>query len=257
MIDHVFQPGDRILVSRRPATFSAVIDDVRPDFLPGSDQVIVYAWRDDDPERTRFREVVMLTADGTTSAYMGDHVELWDGGINGASTGVSTHDCPVPGCDFNVSAVGTPDPDEPDYFNEDIEQHERSHACLCTYDGEGQSVDAECPKHGDATGALTAPPGVELAPPPGLTPEARQRLADDFAALAAPGSVAHAPSSQAGLASFVPSLVQLDAAETARDELIVASITWHEIRATGVGTAVDVAEEQLAAATAAYRAVTR
>lgn len=148
-----------------------------------------------------------------------------------STTDVDTYDCPEPGCSFSVSAIGTLDLDEPDYFNEQIEEHKRTHQCLCTYDGEGQSVDAECPKHGEPVGALTAPPGVVLVPPPGMTPEARQLLADEFAALAATGSVAHA-SSQAGLATLwfshpapaiaPPALVQLDrddAAERLADEV--------------------------------------
>ncbi|MEU4386799.1 hypothetical protein [Promicromonospora sp. NPDC023805] len=44
------------------------------------------------------------------------------------ATGVDTYDCPEPNCDYSVSAVGTPDPDEPDEFAEDIEQHKRGHA---------------------------------------------------------------------------------------------------------------------------------
>lgn len=45
------------------------------------------------------------------------------------ATGVATYDCPEPDCTFNVSAVGTPDdPDEPDYYNEGIEDHARGHA---------------------------------------------------------------------------------------------------------------------------------
>jgi len=40
---------------------------------------------------------------------------------------MSTYDCPEPGCDFTVSAVGPLDPDEPDYFTEEIEAHRRGH----------------------------------------------------------------------------------------------------------------------------------
>lgn len=35
--------------------------------------------------------------------------------------------CPEPGCDYDVFAVGSQDPEEPDYFAEDIEQHQRGH----------------------------------------------------------------------------------------------------------------------------------
>jgi hypothetical protein len=161
MSAHVFQVGDRILKSdEHGETWTGTIRTIRP---VNADTAYAYAWRDDDPEHSRGLEIADLTADLTGARYPRiEHVELWDGGINGAWTSVDTYDCPEPGCDYNVSAVGTPDPDEPDYYNynEGIDAHERGHA-------ESAS---------DPTGALTAPPGVELVPPPGMTPDARQLL---------------------------------------------------------------------------------
>ena len=245
---HVFQPGDRFLESGN-GTWTGVIDFIEQ---VSDDTVYAYAWRDDDPEHSRGHRVVTLTTDLTGARWPRlDHVELWDGGINGASTGVATYDCDEPGCDFNVSAAGTPDPDEPNYYAEDIEQHERGHEIA------RQRLELEDVV--EPVGALTAPPGVAPAPPPGMTPAARQQLADEFAALAASGSVSHASSSQAGLASL-PSLVQLDAEEAvkaAETEVVVAAVVWDDVRATGNATALEVAGQQLADTIATYRAVPR
>jgi hypothetical protein len=246
MSAHVFQVGDRILKSdEHGETWTGTIRTIRP---VNADTAYAYAWRDDDPEHSRGLEIADLTADLTGARYPRiEHVELWDGGINGAWTSVDTYDCPEPGCDYNVSAVGTPDPDEPDYYNynEGIDAHERGHA-------ESAS---------DPTGALTAPPGVELVPPPGMTPDARQLLTDQFAALAATGSVAHAPS-PTGLAPYrvarqaVPALVQLDWEEAVQAALVSlgeAALAW---QATDPDQPEGIeAEGVLSDATSAYRAL--
>ena len=40
---------------------------------------------------------------------------------------MNEYTCLVDGCDYEIFAVGLQDPDEPDYFTEDIEAHKRGH----------------------------------------------------------------------------------------------------------------------------------
>jgi hypothetical protein len=69
----------------------------------------------------------------------------------------------------------------------------------------------------DPVGALTAPPGVDLAPPPGMTPEARTALADRFAEVSASGhvKVLDPPLSARTAASIVEAALRWHAVGTA------------------------------------------
>lgn len=53
--------------------------------------------------------------------------DIEEGPVPVTSTGVDEYQCHEPGCDFHIAAVGTPDPDEPDYYAEDIAAHKRGH----------------------------------------------------------------------------------------------------------------------------------
>lgn len=158
MSAHVFQVGDRFLeTAKYGETWTGTITEIQP---VGDETAYAYAWRDDDPEHSRGQRVVALTADLTGSRYARvEHVELWDGGINGAWTGVDTYDCPEPGCDYSVSAVGTPDPGEPDYLSEDIEAHERGHELAAA---EREPIRDSGIEHRSSSPADTAPALVQL-----------------------------------------------------------------------------------------------
>jgi len=41
---------------------------------------------------------------------------------------VDEYRCPVAGCTYHVLAAGPLDPDEPDYFEEEVAEHRRTHA---------------------------------------------------------------------------------------------------------------------------------
>lgn len=217
MSAHVFQVGDRFLeTAKYGEIWTGTITEIQP---VGDETAYAYAWRDDDPEHSRGQRVVALTVDLTGSRYARvEHVELWDGGINGASTAADTYDCPEPGCDFNVSAVGTPDPDEPDEFTEDIEAHERSHQ------------DAE------PTSALTAEASIRDS-----------GIEDDLDA-----PVPYIPTEPAP----VPALVQLDQAEAhAESRLIRAALAWAASE-HGIPWDHTDAQDELRAAAHDYRKVT-
>ena len=155
--------------------------------------------------------VVVLTPDRTAAARDAYLIEL----INDASTGADTYDCPEPGCDYTISAVGTPDPDEPDYFTEDIEQHERGH---------------------EPVGALTAPPGVAIAPPPGPTPQAWGAVTARLEEIAA-----------------IPAIVQLDRTNAANHLAYAAEHLLERLGDTPVG----MAARDLRKALADYREANR
>lgn len=40
---------------------------------------------------------------------------------------IDEYQCPVAGCTYHAHAVGPLDPDEPDYFDEEVAEHRRSH----------------------------------------------------------------------------------------------------------------------------------
>jgi len=116
-------------------------------------------------------------------------------------TGVDEYRCPEPGCDYHVFAAGPLDPDEPDYFTEGIEEHERGH------------------EHDDEpVGALTGEPST-VAPLPPMRAGFRPALADAVSA----ARLALAPSS-------TPALVQLDWEEDVQAKLVAvgeAARAWH------------------------------
>lgn len=128
-----------------------------------------------------------------------------------------TYSCPVDDCDYEIFAVGLQDPDEPDYFTEDIEQHKRGHVV------ESQHIDSATHASSSQAGLASLIPSTGVvtdhapAPVDAATPD-WDAMADAYgpvcAACEGDDDASHVADCR-WIAAQRPSLVQLDYAEAA------------------------------------------
>lgn len=151
------------------------------------------------------------------------------------SSNVDEYRCPVPGCDYHVLAVGTLEPDEPDYYTEGIEEHERGHAV------ESPMPHDDDLDHADLIGALTGEPGT-VEPEPGLSlPPAANKAIADALGRAARSMLNGDQIRDSGIKDApdaVPALVQLDRTDAAQRLADIVSEHLSSIGAAGAHDAV-------------------